>query len=255
MTAAARPDPRPGWLRALVASGLPIGTVAGVGMVAESVASLDQPGRRFGLCVGLLVLVGVAAGAAREVAERRIARTPPQPRPGTLPDGEQALLLPRATAPTRISSLALVGFAAVTALGAVLAAVGHGWGLALVLTLVAGWLVLVAAPARVTAMAGGLWLTPTRIVDDHRGIRWEVRWEDVTGVDVGQPSRVLVAVRRDRAPSIRRTGPRGRAWNPVRARNVLIVDAAHLAGGSALAGSLIRTALADPGSRRSLGAP
>ena len=250
----ARSDPRPLWVRLLVWSGLVLSAVLAPPSVLFGLA-LGGPDGGFILCFGLSLMVGAIAGTAREVTERRLVRDPIQPGLGRLPDGEQALLLPRASAPTAISSWAIVGYAAVLALGATLAAVHRSWGLAVVLALVVGWLGFAAAPHRIAGMAGGLWLSPTRIVDDYRGIRWEVPWDDCTGVDARSSRRVLVVVRRDRVPKLQRTGPRGRAWKPIRAGNALVIDTNHIAVGSVQAGQLIERALTDPASRTALGAP
>ena len=64
-----------------------------------------------------------------------------------------------------------------------------------------------------------------------------------------------VLVRPDRLPRIERTGPRGRAWNPLRRDGVIAVDTRHLAGGSTIASYVITKALADPASRAVLGTP
>ena len=248
-----RRDARPLWLRLLVWFGILISAGIGLPMLIVALPMLDEPAGGFLLCFALVLLLAVVGGTAREVTERRLQREPLQARPDRLPDGEQALLLPRATAPTAISSWLLVGVAAVVALGAVLAAVERSWVLAVVLGLVAGWLGVTAAPHRTATMAGGLWLSPTRIVDDYRGVRWELTWQDATGVDAHHPQRVLVAVRPDRVPRLERTGPRGRAWKPIRAGNVLVIDTNHIAGASAHAGQLIDRALTDPASRTALG--
>ena len=251
--ATARPDPRPLWLRALVWCGVAAAGAVSVPMLVAGAVTLGEPSGGFLLCFGLLLAVAAAGGVAREVAERRVVHRPPEPRLEAGPDGEPTLVLPRAVAPTRISSLVLAGFAAVPGLGAVLAAADRSWGWAAVLALLTAYVGHVAAPRQTARMAGGLRLTPTRVIDDYRGIRWEAAWDDVTGVDAHHPMRVLLAVRPDRVPTARRTGPRGRAWNPVVAGNVLRVDTAHLAGGSALLGDLVSRALADPAVRRSLG--
>lgn len=253
-TTVSHTDARPLWLRLTVWAGLVLLSLFAPLFIAFS-AVAGAPAGWFLLCFGLLVLVGAVGGVAREVTERRLVREPPQPRLETMPDGEPALFLPRATGPTRISCWTLAGFGMVLLLGAALAAVERSWGLALVLLLSGGWFVLTAVPHRVTEMAGGTWLTPTRVVDAYRGVRWEVPWEFVTGVAASHPQRVLLVVHRDRVPVLECTGPRGRAWKPLRAGNVLVIDTHHLAGGSAHLGRLLETALEDADSRKGLGRP
>ena len=255
MTAPSRSDPRPVWFRLLVWSGFAVGALVSVPLLVIGLVVIDDGRGKFALCFGLVLVVTTVGGLALEVAERRLIRNPVEPRLDSLVGGEPALLLPRATAPTAISSAVLVGFAATLAFGAVLAATELAWGLCVALALAAGWLVHLAAPLRTVSMAGGMWLTPSSIVDEYRGIRWDVAWEDVTGVEARHPTRILLVVRGDRVPRIRRTGPRGRAWNPLTAGNVLAVDSSHLAGGSALAGSLIGRGLEDPAFRREFGTP
>lgn len=248
-------DRRPLWLRLLVWAGLVVLALCTPVFLLFGLASIAEPDGKFILCCGLVLLVATFAAAAREVVERRLVRDPVRPRLETLPDGEQALTLARATAPTSISSWGLLGFGVALALGAIFAALEQSWVLAVVVALAALWLMVTAVPHRASEMAGGLWLTPTRLIDDYRGIRWELPWEGVTGVDAHRARRVLVSVRRDRLPPLERTGPRGRAWKPLVAGNVLKIDTDHLAGGSVLAGYVITKALTDPGSRTVLGTP
>lgn len=250
-----RPDPRPVWLRLLVWSGLLIGALISVPLLGAGLAGIGDGRGKFLLSFGLVLVLSSVCGVAREVAERRLVREPVQPRLEPATGGEPALLLPRATAPTLISSGFLAGLSIILALSAALAATERSWALCVVLALTAGWLAHLARPLRAAVTAGGLRLTPSSVGDDYRGISWEVAWEDVTGVDAHHPLRVLLAVRPDRVPQVQRTGPRGRAWNPVRAGNVLVIDSSHLAGRSKLAGDLIATSLADPAARRLLGTP
>lgn len=207
----------------------------------------DATGRGF-FTVGLVALVSAAGGLARLLADRS---DPPQPRLVDLPPGESALFLPRHPAPSRIASMVLLGYSLVLLGIAVSAAlVEWRWWVTIPAVLgVAGiWL---AAPGR--DLAGGLWLSPTRLVHESAGLRWEVPWADVTGVVPQQPMPVLV--RPDRKPDVRRTGPPGRGWNPNRGDGVLAVDTRHLAGGADLASYVIGKAITDPGSRGVLGTP
>lgn len=249
-----RPDPRPVWLRVLVWAGVVIGAVAGTTMVVGGLVRLDDPPSRFVLCFGLLVVVGVVGAGAREVAELRIARRPPVPRLEPLPDGERALLVPRDPSPTRIASRVLLGFALAVGLAATFAAMSRAWVWTSLLVLLTAYLVRVAAPHRDGAMAGGLWFTPTRLVHEHQGIRWEVPWDDVQTATLPQEP-LRVSIRADRTPTITRTGPRGRGWGPRRGGRVLVVETAHLPGGSTLAGYLVWKSVTDPASREAFGTP
>ncbi|QZY28788.1 hypothetical protein [Nocardioides coralli] len=244
-----RSDARPLWLRLLVWSGLVLLIALTPVFLLFGLVELDEPQGRFLLCFGLLLLIGSVAGIAREVVERRLVTDPVQPRHETLHDGERALFLPRAVSPTLISSWQLLGFGVVLVLATVFATLERSWGLAVVLAVGAGWLLLTAVPHRAAELAGGLWLTPTRVIDAYRGIRWELPWEHATGVDAHHPQRVLLVVRHDRVPQLHRTGPRGRAWKPLRAGNVLVIDANHLPGGSGYAGGLLNQRLHEPSAR------
>jgi hypothetical protein len=227
--------------------GVAVLAAIGVPLVGVGLLGLGDPVGQAFLCVGLVLAGSALAGAVGLVAERR---TPPQPRLDRW-EGEPALVLPRASAPTAVASSALAAYAATAMLGALFAGVAGHVAWAVLLVLLAAWLLLTAAPGR--DLAGGLWLTPTRVVSDHAGLRWQARWDDVTGVVPQQPMPVLV--RADRVPQVERTGPRGRAWNPVRKDGAIAVDTRHLAGGERLASYVIGKAVTDPASRRVLGAP
>ena len=207
----------------------------------------DQTGRLF-FTVGLIALISAVGGVARLLAERK---PPPQPRLVELEPGESALHLPRAEAPSRIASMVLLGYGLVSLAMAVSAALVESWGFAVFLGVCGLALLWLAAPGR--DLAGGLWLSPRRIVHEHDGRRWEAPWEDVTGVVPQQPMPVLV--RPDRTPAVRRTGPPGRAWNPRRGDGLFAVDTRHLAGGPEIASYVIGKAVTDPASRAILGTP
>ena len=246
------PDPRPAWLRGLLWVGRILLAVIGVPLVAVGLLGLgDTTGRAF-LCFGLVLVVSAAGSVAREVAERRYLRQPPEPRLVTLEDGERALVLPRDPAPSRIATLVLLGYAAVAVVGVVVTAVAGSVGWAVALAVLAVLLLYFAAPHR-GSLAGGLWLTPQRMVHEHDGLRWQVGWDDVTGVVPQQPMPVLV--RPDRMPAVERIGPRGRAWSPRAGDGVLAVDTRHLAGGVTLAFYVIGKSVTDRDSRAVLGTP
>lgn len=207
----------------------------------------DETGRLF-FALGVLAVISAAGGMARLLADRK---PPPQPQLVELEPGESALLLPRAEAPSRISSMVLLGYGLVLLASAVSAALVESWGPAVVLGVCGLALLWFSAPGQ--DLAGGLWLSPRRIVHEHDGRRWEAPWEDVTGVVPQQPMPVLV--RPDRTPAVRRTGPPGRAWNPYRGDGLLAVDTRHLAGGAEIASYVIGKAVTDPASRAVLGTP
>jgi hypothetical protein len=220
----------------------------GIPLVVMGLFGLGDETGRLLFIFGLLALISAVGGVARVLAERK---PPPPPRLVELERGESALHLPRAEAPSRISSMVLLGYGLVLLASAVSAALVESWGLAVVLGLCGAALLWLSAPGR--DLAGGLWLSPRRIVHEHDGRRWEAPWEDVTGVVPQQPMPVLV--RPDRTPAVRRTGPPGRAWNPRRGDGLLAVDTRHLAGGTDIASYVIGKAVTDPASRALLGTP
>ncbi|WP_299931435.1 hypothetical protein [uncultured Nocardioides sp.] len=229
----------------LLAIGLPL---AGMGLLGVH----TELGRGL-LCGGLVLVVSAAGALAREVAEARVSHDPPQPRIEPYGD-EDALHLPRASGPTLASSWTLAGLAAVTALGAIFAALEHSWVWACVLAAGAAWLGWSSAVHLGARLAGGLWLTPTRLVHADRGATVEAPWETVTGVVPQQPMPIVLRANGQRF--VVRTGPPGRAWRPVsRDGTTLTVDTRHLAGGTTLASYVIAKAITDPAARRTLGTP
>jgi hypothetical protein len=229
----------------LLAIGLPL---VGIGLLGVHTGL----GRGL-LCGGLVLLVSASGALARELAEARVRRSPPQPRIAPY-DGENTLHLARAAGPTLVSSWTLAGLAAVSALAALFAALERSWVWAGVLAAATVWLGLSSAVHHGRRLAGGLWLTPTRLVHADRGVTVEVPWETVTGVVPQQP--MPIVLRADGGASVVRTGPPGRAWRPVsRDGTTLTVDTRHLAGGTTLASYAIAKAITDPASRRLLGTP
>jgi hypothetical protein len=245
-------DDRPAGLRALLWLGIVVLLAIGLPLTVMGLLGLGTDLGRGMLCAGLVLLVCAAGGLAREVAERRVRRDPPQPRIDDL-DGRPALHLPRAAGPTLVSSWSLAGLGAVAALGAALTALDERWGWCVLLSLVAAGLLWSSAVHRGAALAGGLWFTPAGLRHADRGVVVDLPWESVTGVVPQQPMPVLV--RADHTPRVTRTGPRGRAWNPVRQGGTVAVDTRHLAGGAVLASYVIGKAVTDPGSREVLGTP
>ncbi|GAA1915755.1 hypothetical protein GCM10009737_16480 [Nocardioides lentus] len=221
---------------------------AGIALLL-GLAQVDEARGWAALLVGAAVTVLVALGLAREVAAARGARRPPHPRLGHL-DGEPALVLPRDPAPTRLVSWALLALAVVLLVGAVLAAWSREWVLLALLLAGGGGLAYVAAPGR--DLSGGLWFTPTRVVGDHLGVRWQLAWHDVTGAVDTQPMPLL---HHEGRVTVDRTGPRGRGWDPLRQDGMVAVDVSALAGGSRIASFVVLTCVADPAQRAVLGTP
>ena len=234
-------------MRVLRWAGAVVLLLVGLPAFMVGLIGLGDPAGRALVCVGLVSLLSALGGAAALVSERS---TPPSPRLADL-GGESALMLPRSPGPTRVSSLVLLGLGLVALLGVLLALLDGAWAWSVALAAIGGYLIWSAAPGR--DLSGGLWFTPSRVVHDYRGARVELAWDDVTGV-VDRPL-MPVMVRPDRVPVVQRTGPRGRAWNPLRKDGVLAVDTRHLAGGHALASYAITKALTDPASRAVLGTP
>lgn len=245
-------DDRPAGLRTLTWLGVVLLLAIGLPLTGMGLLGLDTTLGRGLLCGGLLLLVCAAGGIAREVAERRARREPPQPRLAEL-QGGPALHLPRAAGPALVSSWGLVGLGAVVALAAVTTALDERWGWTAVLAVLAAWLLWTSAIHRGASLAGGLWFTPTGLRHEDRGVAVDLPWEAVTGVVPQQPMPVLV--RPDHTPAVTRTGPRGRAWRPVTGDGTLVVDTRHLAGGAVLASYVVGKAVTDPGSRAVLGTP
>ncbi len=242
----ATPDQRGGFVRALVAVGIALCGAIGLAMTVTGAVLLDRPAGQAVLCLGLVLLVAAAAGIAREMAERRHDRLPPQPRLVIL-DGEPALFLPRSPDRSRVSSAAVLGLAAVSALGAVFClAAGELVGGAALLV-VGGALGWSGRPSG--AGAGGLWFGPRRLVHEHDGVRWELPWSDVSGSVPGEP--LAVTTYAGRAPRVSRSARRFRGRSSD--GSVLFVETRFLAGGSVLASYIIGKAILDPGFRADLG--
>lgn len=113
-------------------------------------------------------------------------------------DGEAATFIPRWAAP---SVLALVGTGALGAcavVGAVALVLEHKTFAAVVIGLVAGWFLWFPAFAVLGRWRiGGLWVTPTRIVEEVFGTRSVVRWGDVASVHLDNGRVSLAASRVD----------------------------------------------------------
>ena len=244
------PDPRPGWLRALVAVGILLLLLIGFPTLALGALLVADPDGPFLLTLGLLLSALGVAGLVRELGDVRHRRNPPSARLEER-DAAAALFLPRAATPSLVSAWSLVAVAVTCLLGAGFAVAASRWVLAGLL-LAAGVVALgVSQPHRARQLAGGLWFTPDRVVHEHDGVGWELVWEDVAGAVPQEPMPVLV--RGGRLPEIRR----GPAWGRHRGRavvdGVLVVETRYLAGGAGLAAYVIEKAVADPAFRAALG--
>ena len=227
----------------LLGIGLPL---TGAGILGSGSAA-----GRGSLCLGLALLVNAIGGIAHEVVDARARHRLPDARLVQL-DGEPALHLSRAPGPTLVSSWTLAGLSAVTALAALFSVLDQRWAWAVLLAVLAAWLGWTSGVHLGGGLAGGLWLTPTRIVHEDRGLRVEAPWESVTGVVPRDPVTVLLSD--NHSTRVTRTGPRGRARRPLgQDGTTLAIDARHLAGGSSLASYVVAKAVTDPASRPVLG--
>jgi hypothetical protein len=244
-------DPRPVWLRGLVLVGALLLLVVGGILTALGLALVTSARGPVLLVLGL-GLLGLGVGSVlREVADVRSRRNPPRPRLDQLEPGEPALVLPRASAPSLVSAWSLVVLAATCALGGVVALVAGRWVLGVVLLAAAAGGLLVAQPRRARELAGGLWCTPRRLVHLHDGVRWEIGWDDVSGVLPQEPMPILVHPGRE--PVIQRTAAAGRFHGRTKVDGMLPVQTRYLAGGAVLASYVVGKAAVDPQFRAALG--
>ena len=110
--------------------------------------------------------------------------TAPEPRSVTV-DGEPALFLPRARLAAVGNCLFATALALLFAGWAVVFGVSWGWAGAVVLAIPA--LVFATLPAFALTgrwAAGGLWLTPTRLLQRTYGVRAWTAWDDIVKVGV-----------------------------------------------------------------------
>ena len=243
------PDPRSGAWRAFLLVSAALSGLVGLVLLGFGLVGIATGIGQTMVCFGLVLLVAALGGVGRERAERTHDRHPPRPELTTAPTGEPALFLPRSGGRGRVAAATLLGLAATALLGAVFAAVNGGWVGAVVLLVVAGLLAVSGAPSP----TGGLWLTPVRLVHVHDGVRWDLPWEDVSGVVPHEPMPVLVHPGRE--PQIRRTAAAARFRGRAQVDGMLPVETRHLAGGAALAAYAVGKAVVDPAFRAALGTP
>ena len=222
-----------------------LGGVAGLAALAVGVALLGRADTAFGRTwAALPVVLGtvVLLSLATRLPDRPTA---PVAREVTW-EGERAQFLPRATGRARVLGLAVLallgGWFAVMG---VVGAVAENWL----------WPLLAVVPAayflgfQVLALlgrfrAGGTWLTPTRIVDEHLGLRSELPLADVVEV-VPRTSDVHVV---PAAPAVvKRTLRTPRPWR-ARSRSADLVLSTH--GMAVDSGDLAARVRAAAGSTR-----
>lgn len=228
------------------------GALVVLGIVAPvvtllGVALLVGAGNGVVLVPGLLLCVALAGGVGQERAYAELERHPPAPTLVVLRGGEPALFLPRYGALLRNVTRMLLGTGVTLLVGAVLALVAAHWFLASVCGLAGIALLVVAAPGRDTA--GGVWLSPYRVIAEHLGTTWEVPWTAVAGVEPGDP--LTVVLHEGARPVVDRHGPPVRSWRV----RPLTVSTRRLAGGAETAAYVVGRAAADPRFRAGLGTP
>ncbi|NEN80003.1 hypothetical protein [Nocardioides zeae] len=228
------------------------GALVVLGIVAPVVtllgfALLLGSGNGVVLVPGLLLCVALAGGVAQERAYVAGERHPPAPTLVVLRGGEPALFLPRDRAVVQNVTRVLLGTGVTLLIGAVLALVSAHWLLASACGLAGVAFLVVAAPGRDTA--GGVWLTPHRVIAEHLGTTWEVPWTAIARVDPGEP--LEIALHDGARPVVDRHGPPVRSWRV----RPLTLRTRWLAGGAETAAYVVGRAAADPRFRAGLGTP
>ncbi|TGO06686.1 hypothetical protein [Serinibacter arcticus] len=228
----------------------PLLTVLGLGGSAVAVAigaAVAARGTTATVALGSLLatfgVTGLLAWVSRTVGARQAERAAGDlvlvPRADRI-DGEDAVLHPRSSGPAQVlahAALALMGVWALVMIVLALLRGAPGW-----LVLLVPWAVLVlggpvmAAAGRLTP--GGVYVTPTRVVDVDRGGRAEVALADVDLV-TPMADRLLLRPRRAGAVIARRTaGP----WSRKPRTDLLVVETLGLYGGSGPLADSVRRA-------------
>lgn len=235
---------------ARLSGGVVLGVV-GLGMFALGVlvASGQEEDGAWGLAAfGWILLATGTASVVRAVGDSRDRRRPFEPRLSSV-GGEPALHFPRHRTRGAVSAWVLVALALAPLMGAVAAfAAGSPVGGCLLLA-VAVLMLWLGSPHQVDA--GGLWLTPSRLVHRHDGNGWEVRWENVRGASDSEPFGIAVRER----PTTTWAVSQLRRWSPTYKHDVLWIDGRDMAGDADLRYEVILEAVADPGFRAALGTP
>lgn len=210
---------------------LVLGLLAGGASIALGLGLLGRVDTGFGAvgATGFVVLGLIILMSGLSLRRRRAPQPPPERE--TTWQGEPARFQARATglpAATTFLTFALLG-AWTTAIG-VVGAVEQTWL----------WAVLAAAPAvyfggfAVLWVAGrfrpgGVWLTPTRVVDEHFGLRSELALADVA--DLSARSETLHLTPRQ-GVTVTRQALSPRPWRARSDGVALVIRTADLPGGS-----------------------
>jgi hypothetical protein len=216
---------------------LALGLLTGAVTVAIGVGLLTRVDTAFGAvwAIGLVLMGLVVVGSW--LANRARPRPAEPPRPETL-DGEPARFHPRRS--TTGPMLAITGVLGVWSVAvAVVGAVEETWL----------WLVLAGVPAVYLLgfpvlwasrrfRPAGVWVTSTRIVDEHYGQRSELALADIAGVSP-RTQTLNLTPREGVAVVQRRLTPR--PWRARGSSSEMVIETGGLDGGSAaLAQELLR---------------
>lgn len=165
-----------------------------------------KQGSAFGVVFGVLLLGLAVVSAAQLVFESQ--RRGGGARIGTAPDGERATILPRRGYAPGFSALVLLLLGGCLLASAVVAGRDGQPVLAVILAAPSLPLLFYLGAVLVGRMpAGGVYLTPTAVVDSHSGDTVRVAWDDVVGIRVDSP--ITLIVRPGSSVQRTRTAPRG----------------------------------------------
>lgn len=197
---------------------------------------------------GWVLLVTGIASVVRAATDIGGTRHPLKPALSDV-DGEPALWFPRRRSRGVVSVWTLAGLAIAPLIGAVAAFITNNLVAGGVLVVIAILLVWLASPHEVDA--GGLWLTPSRVVHRHDGTGWQVEWNTVRGAAATEPFGIAVRER----PKTKWAVSQLRRWTPIYKHDNLWIDGRDMAGDPGLWYYVILKAIADPGFRAALGTP
>lgn len=197
---------------------------------------------------GWVLLVTGVASAVLAVSDMRGAGHLMNPALSDL-DGEPALWFPRRRSRGVVSAWTLAALALAPSIGAIAAFVTSNLVVGTFLLVIALLLLWFASPHEVDA--GGLWLTPSRVVHRHDGTGWQVGWDMVRGAAATEPFGIAVRER----PKTKWAVSQLRRWTPIYKHDNLWIDGRDMAGNAGLWYYVILKAIADPAFRRSLGTP
>lgn len=235
-----------GRLVGAAALGLLLLVAGGSGVVTGSPGTAVLAG--FMAAVGLVLLAGAVAELRWQARRPVVVAT-------STTDGERSTYVPFAPGSVGVPAGALVAAVLAGLAGLVVAwDAGSTGGLTIGAVVAVGGLAWLAPWLAGRVRPGGVHLTPTRVVHEHLGTRWEVAWDDVRGVVPREPVAVVVAgldrVRRERAAAY--------AWSgDVRTQDSGVVGIAtrHLGLDAASLGHVMAVCQATPDLRTRLGDP